>query len=68
MPLKDQWPHNQTMALLFAPNFENFGAEKFVVDYFAIVADAPQFTNAIFVQPLLYSLLQAGVWHCEGFE
>jgi len=56
------------MALLFAPNFENFGAEKFVVDYFAIVADAPQITNAIFVQPLLCSLLQAGAWHCEGFE
>jgi len=53
------------VALLFALNF---GAEKFVVDYFAIVADVLQFTNAIFVQPLLCFLLQAGARHCEGFE
>lgn len=67
MPLKDQWPRNQNMAFLFAPNFENFGAEKFV-HYFAIVADVLQFTNAIFVQPLLCFLLQVGARHCEGFE
>jgi hypothetical protein len=53
------------VALLFAPNIENFGADFFFfffffVDYCAIVADLLQFTNAIFVQPLLCFLLQAG--------